>query len=77
MLVIEGRLPDEGIYGADVNTCAGILQRYGCAQALNVDGGTSAMLWFDGEYVTRCSNRNLRETGGRPLPNAFVYQRAG
>lgn len=77
MLVIEGRMLDEGIYGTDVNTCAGILQRYGCAQALNVDGGTSAMLWFDGEYVTRCSNRNLRESGGRLLPNAFVYQRAG
>lgn len=77
MLVIEGRMPDEGIYGADVNTCAAILQRYGCAQALNVDGGTSAMLWFDGEYVTRCSNSNLRESGGRLLPNAFVYQRAG
>ena len=77
MLVIEGRMLDEGIYGTDVNTCAEILQRYGCTQALNVDGGTSAMLWFDGEYVTRCSNRNLRETGGRPLPNAFVYQRAG
>ena len=77
MLVIEGRMLDEGIYGTDVNTCAEILQRYGCTQALNVDGGTSAMLWFDGEYVTRCSNRNLREIGGRPLPNAFVYQRAG
>ena len=35
-------------------------------------GGTSAILWYDGEYVTRCSNTALPE--GRTLPNAFVYK---
>lgn len=75
MLVIEGRMPFEGVIGTDVNTCTGILERHNCMQAMNVDGGTSAMMWFDGEYVTRCSNANLRYTGGRPLPNAFVYQK--
>ena len=24
-------------------------------QAMNLDGGTSAMMYFDGEYVTKCS----------------------
>ena len=41
-------------------------------QAMNLDGGTSAILWYDGEYVTRCSNTALPE--GRTLPNAFVYK---
>ena len=40
-------------------------------QAMNLDGGTSAILWYDGEYVTRCSNPACPE--GRQLPNAFVY----
>ena len=28
---------------------------------------------FDGEYVTQSSSSPLRYTGGRPLPNAWVY----
>ncbi len=75
MLVIEGRMPLEGCVGTDVNTCTGILERHNCMQAMNVDGGTSAMMWFDGEYITRCSNANIRYTGGRTVPNAFVYKR--
>ena len=43
-------------------------------QAMNLDGGTSAIMWYDGEYVIQCSNEALPE--GRTLPNAFVYQRA-
>jgi len=60
--------------GTDVIECAKILKRYDCENALNLDGGTSSILWYDGEYVTKCSNRALPE--GRPLPNAFVVERA-
>ena len=73
MLVIEGRYPDEGIRGTSVNTCSDILLSYGCWNALNMDGGSSAILWYDGEYVTQSSSSFLRYTGGRPLPNAWVY----
>lgn len=73
MLVIEGRRPDEGIRGTSVNTCSDILLSYGCRNALNMDGGSSAILWYDGEYVTQSSSPFLRGTGGRPLPNAWVY----
>ena len=72
MLVIEGRLVNS--LGTGVVECAGILARYDCMQAMNLDGGTSAIMWYDGEYVTRCSNEALPE--GRTLPNAFVYQYA-
>lgn len=69
MLVIEGRsLSSEG---ADVVACAELLSKHNCYQALNLDGGTSAIMWFDGEYVTHCSNAKLDE--GRYLPNAWVY----
>lgn len=70
MLVIEGRLPTTSL-GASVVTCAEILSDYGCVQAMNMDGGTSAILWYDGEYVTQCSNTAL--PAGRLLPNAWVY----
>lgn len=73
MICIEGRMPIEGCVGTDVNTISRILKKHNCMQAMNVDGGTSAMMWFDGEYVLRSSNASLRYTGGRPLPNAFVY----
>ena len=72
MLVIEGRMPWRST-GTHVIECAEILKRHGCMQAMNLDGGTSAIMWYDGEYVTKCSNQSL--PSGRPLPTAFVYQR--
>lgn len=71
-LVIEGRLIDS--IGTDVMVCADILAQHDCMQAMNLDGGTSAILYFDGEYVTRCSNTALPY--GRLLPNAVVFRRA-
>lgn len=74
MLAIEGRQVGRSI-GTDVVECARILKRHDCMQALNLDGGTSTILWYDGEYVVRCSNLACPE--GRLLPNAFVYARNG
>lgn len=73
VLVIEGRMRERSL-GTDVIECAKILKRYDCENALNLDGGTSSILWYDGEYITKCSNSALPE--GRPLPNAFVVERA-
>ena len=69
MLCIEGRYLDS--LGATAPECAEILYRYGAHQAMNLDGGTSAILWYDGEYITRCSDPGLPE--GRLLPNAWIY----
>lgn len=71
MLAIEGRQTHS--LGTGVAECAKILARYNCMQAMNLDGGTSAILWYDGEYIIRCSNQAIPE--GRLLPNAFVYER--
>lgn len=69
MLVIEGRQVGRSI-GTDVETCAHILKRHEGYTAMSVDGGTSAVMYYDGEYVTRCSNLNI---SSRLLPNAWVY----
>ena len=49
--------------------------KHKCMQALNVDGGTTAMIWYDGEYIMESSNPVM--TKGRQLPNAWVYERVG
>ena len=72
MLIIEGRLPLRSM-GTNVIVCAEILKLHGCMQAMNLDGGTSAIMWYDGETITACSNQALPD--GRPLPTAFVYER--
>ena len=71
MLIIEGRAPQKGILGITLYDCADILLQHGCMQAMNLDGGTSAIMWYDGETITNCSNVKLDD--GRLLPTAFVY----
>ena len=73
MLLIEGRLPTISL-GLGVPECARIMSRHECWQAMNLDGGTSAMIWYDGEYIMKSSNPVLE--AGRTLPNAFVYAKA-
>ena len=68
LLGIEGRSAES--LGCSAAQCAEILQRYGAMQAMNLDGGTSAMLWYAGEPILRCSDPALPE--GRKLPNAWV-----
>lgn len=70
MLVIEGRNILEGVAGTGVYECAKILARHDCMQAMNLDGGATAIMWYDGEYITHCSNGSY---DGRLLPTAWVY----
>ncbi len=66
MLVVEGRQVQS--VGITIENCAYILQRHNAYNAMNLDGGTSAVMWFNGKYVTQCSNGDSRY-----LPNAWVY----
>lgn len=72
MLCIEGRYLDS--LGCDAVECASVLARYGAYQAMNLDGGTSAICWYQGEVITRCADPDRPQ--GRELPNAWIY-RAG
>lgn len=71
MLVIEGRLPSRS-FGTGLPECTGILMQHNAYQAMNLDGGTSAIMWYNGEYVTKCSNTAIT---CRTLPNAWIYAR--
>ena len=70
MVVMEGRT--KAYPGCTVRSIAEKMQQYGCVQALNLDGGTSAIMYYKGEYITVCSNENL--PSGRALPTAWVYK---
>jgi exopolysaccharide biosynthesis protein len=71
ILVMEGRILSDGIIGASVLECATILQRHHAMQAMNLDGGNSAILWYNGQYLTRCCDADYPE--GRPVPTAVIY----
>ena len=66
LLVIEGR--HAGSLGATADDLRDIFVRYGAENASMLDGGTSAVMFFRGEQITRGSNL----LGMRALPNAIL-----
>lgn len=54
---------EEGQYniGLDMDHLAALMEDLGCKTAYNLDGGQSAMMWFDGEIVS------TPYQGGRPI----------
>ena len=66
MLVIEGRQPSR--LGASYTDLAEEMLRFGAVNAVNLDGGSSSMMYFNGEYI----NNSASVIGIRPIPTAFV-----
>lgn len=70
LMVVEGRQGLDNI-GITLMDATDILEKYGAYQALNMDGGSTAILCYEGEPITMCSNGYIY---GRTLPNAFVVK---
>ncbi len=68
LLVVEGRGVTTGL-GASVETCANILLKYDCYNAMNMDGGSSSSMSYMGEMITKASTPMA---GGRTIPDAWV-----
>jgi exopolysaccharide biosynthesis protein len=68
MLCVEGRRSDS--LGCSLEVCRDILLRHNAITAMNCDGGTTAILWYRGNPIIRCSNSAI--PNGRYLPNAWV-----
>ena len=66
MLVLEGRKPDS--VGATYDDIAQIMFDYGAVNAANLDGGSSSLMYYKGEQITRGSNL----IGKRPIPTAIL-----
>lgn len=70
MLVIDGRRVGHSL-GTTVSECADILLRYGCWTAMNMDGGSSSSMTYNGRIITKTSSSM---TQGRYLPDAWVVK---
>lgn len=67
LLVIDGRQAQSA--GATYADLTEIMLDYGAVNACNLDGGSSTVMWFDGDYVNDCS------TNPRTLPTGFLVKR--
>lgn len=68
MLVIDGRQVHS--MGATYQDCMEIMLAHGAVNAINMDGGSSTSMYYEGAYV----NKNSSTTGARPLPSAFLFK---
>lgn len=67
-VVIDGRQPNHSI-GASMNDMADLLAERGVVNAMAMDGGSSSMMLYNGEAITKTSCPYYR---GRYLPNAWA-----
>ena len=70
-LVIDGRQVVS--MGAKYQDLVEIMERYGAVNAVNLDGGSSSMLWFRDHYV----NNSSSVIGVRDMPTSFVILKEG
>ena len=69
LVAVEGRFADS--LGATIEDLADIMETYGAINAVNMDGGSSSGMYYEGERITRsCS-----VVGDRPLPTAILVSR--
>ncbi|MBQ7673253.1 MAG: phosphodiester glycosidase family protein [Alphaproteobacteria bacterium] len=71
IITIDGRKPGYSI-GATMEQLADIMLDYGVINAAACDGGSSTIMGYKGNIITRCSSP---QEGGRYLPNAFIVTR--
>ncbi len=71
LLIIDGR--QKHSLGCTVEECKNILMRYGCYQAMNLDGGSSSVMYYRGQFITKPSSVSGR---GRYMPNAILLKAA-
>ncbi len=70
MIVIDGRQTHS--VGITVGDLANIFVSYGAVQAGNLDGGSSAVMYYNGRIITKPSGGD--KVNGRYLPDAFIVK---
>lgn len=71
MLIVDGRQVGYSL-GCTVAECADIMLRYGAYQGANLDGGSSAVMWYKGEQITKSSSK---AGNGRYMPDALIIRK--
>ncbi len=71
-LIVDGRQVGYSL-GCTVEDCKNILMDYKAYQGMNMDGGSSAIMWYNGNYITKSSS----VTGiGRYMPDALIVKKS-
>ena len=68
MLVIDGRQASS--LGATYSDLIKVMLEYGAINAINLDGGSSSLIYYRGEYL----NNGVVLTGSREMPTAFIVR---
>lgn len=68
LCVLEGRKASS--LGATLNDVIGVMMRYGAVNAANLDGGTSSVLYYNGEYIVE----SCAIGSPRGIPDAFIVE---
>ena len=71
LMTAEGRQPSR--LGCSFQDEAELMLRFGAVNACNMDGGTSSMMWYQGEYI----NNRAHVVNIRPIPTAWVVLKEG
>ncbi|MBR4438995.1 MAG: phosphodiester glycosidase family protein [Clostridia bacterium] len=66
LCVLEGRKASS--LGATLNDVISVMLRYGAVNAANLDGGTSSVLYYNGEYIVE----SCAIGSPRGIPDAFI-----
>ncbi len=71
LLVVDGRTLES--LGATLRDVQDILLKYGAVNAANLDGGSSATMYFNGKVINKPSDK----LGERTVPTAFIVTAEG
>ena len=71
LLVIDGRQASS--MGASFQDEIEIMQRFGAVNAVNLDGGSSSVMWYGGDYI----NKTASVIGIRPVPTSILVLKEG
>ncbi len=71
LLVIDGRQVIS--MGATLNDLTDLFLEYGAVNACNLDGGSSTLMWYEGDYINNCAS----VIGIRPVPTTFLVLQEG
>ncbi len=71
LLVIDGRQATS--LGVTYQELSEIFLSYGAVNACNLDGGSSSLMWYEGEYINNCASL----LGIRPVPTTFLVLKKG
>ena len=71
LLIVDGRAPGYSI-GATMQEIAELMLDYNVYQAINLDGGSSSIMYYNGRIITKPSAGDKKN--GRLLPNGFIVR---